>query len=69
MKKLLVTALLLLVTLSSHADSIKCYAGGKIIYYRNVSDVTYTGEMFIFKEIGSDRIIFFSGDCIVKLNA
>jgi hypothetical protein len=68
MKKLLVIAVLLLVSCQTLADSIKCYSAGKVVYYRNIKDVTFTGDLFVFEELVSGRIVMFSGDCIVKID-
>jgi hypothetical protein len=51
------------------ADSIKCYAGNKIIYHREVKNVNYTGEMFIFQEVPSNRTVFYTGNCLFKINS
>lgn len=70
MKKLtLLFTLLLSMSISAWADSIRCYDHGRLIYYRNVKDVTFTGDMFIFTELPSDKIVLYTGDCLVKIDA
>ncbi len=68
MKKLIVFACaLFLIIPPVFADSIKCYSNGKLIYSHQVRDVTFTGDLFVFTELGSDKIIVFSGECIAKI--
>ncbi len=68
MKKTIVFALLLFSTLTAHADSIRCYVGGKTVYYRNVFNVTFTGDLFVFEELPSERIVMINGECVVKID-
>ena len=50
------------------ADTIKCFSGNRTVYYRNVSNITYTGEVFIFEENTSGKTVMYSGECIVKFD-
>lgn len=69
----LVFSLLLFVVIFSipfmcFADSIKCYQGNKVIYAHHITNVTYTGDMFVFVENGTDRVIFYNGHCLAKID-
>jgi hypothetical protein len=66
MKKL-IAILFIIFALPAYADSIKCYSHGKLIYSRHVYDVTYTGEVYVFIEEASDKMVIFNGDCVAKI--
>lgn len=66
MKKL-IAVLLLVLSVPTYADSIKCYSYGKLIYSHRVHDVTYTGDLFVFTEDSSDDLVFFNGNCLAKI--
>jgi hypothetical protein len=55
--------------MDADADSIACYTKNKIVYYPHVIDITYTGDIFIFTEQTSGRIILSSAECIAKIDA
>ena len=60
--------ILFLIPMITFADTIKCFSGNRTVYYRNVSNITYTGEVFIFEENTSGKTVMYSGECIVKFD-
>lgn len=68
MDRLLLLFIALSLSKPIHADTIKCYSGDKVIYYRDIRNLTFTGDVFLFQE-KSGRIVMYSGNCIVKLDA
>jgi hypothetical protein len=59
---------LTLVSINSHADSIKCFSGAREVYHHDITNLKYTGEIFIFQESDSEKVVIYSGDCLVKIN-
>jgi hypothetical protein len=68
MRKILVL-LSLLLSANAFADSIRCYDNGHLIYHREVKNVTFTGDFFVFQEIASDKVVLYSGKCVLKIDA
>lgn len=57
-----------LISINSYADSIKCFSGAREVYHHNITNLKYTGEIFIFQEIDTENVVIYSGDCLVKIN-
>lgn len=68
MKKLSSALFLLFLSLPVYADTIRCYSGNKLIYSRHVRDITYTGDMLVFQELGSDKFVLAYTNCIAKID-
>jgi hypothetical protein len=67
--KYLITLVLTLTPVMVFADSVACYSNnGKKVYQHHVEDIHYSDDMFIFIEKPSDKLIFTTMDCIVKIN-
>jgi hypothetical protein len=64
-----ILALLVMLCTNVWADSIRCFDHGRVIYYRNIKNVTFTGEMFVFIEDPSDKVVMYTGKCLVKIDA
>lgn len=67
MKAIATFLVLTLLSLPAFADRAKCYADGKLIYSHRVKNVTFTGELLVFEEWGTDKIVFAWADCIIKI--
>jgi hypothetical protein len=62
-------ALFLILNISlAHADEIRCYSDGKLIYHHRVYDINYYDGLFMFTEANTDRPVFAGADCIAKVN-
>lgn len=53
---------------NARADRIKCYAGSKLIYSREVSEVMNLGSLYTFIEAKTGNTVFFNGICLAKFN-
>lgn len=61
-------ALILLgVSSFASADEVRCYNGGKLIYHHQAGDFRYLDGLMAFTEAGTNKIVFASVDCIVKI--
>jgi hypothetical protein len=60
--------LLLIISSLTYADEVRCYSNGHLIYHRQGYKIAYTDGMFAFTEANTNRIVFTSADCIVKID-
>ena len=67
MRYFIVLLLALTIGMAS-ADEIACYQHGKLIMRKKATDFSYQDGVFAFKEANSDRVVFASMDCIVKID-
>ena len=58
----------LISSINASADSIKCYSGNKLIYSRKASNISYTGELFVFQEDMSEQLVMTNAMCISKID-
>jgi hypothetical protein len=68
MRYLLALMTLFLCT-SVLADEIKCYSYGRLIYARHGRNFTYEEGIISFQEAITNKYIFVTSDCIVKIDA
>ena len=59
--------MLLLQASTLHADEIKCYNHGSVIYSAQGQDFTYIDGIFTFIEAKTNKVVFVSADCVVKV--
>lgn len=68
MRKIILFISILLSINLSMADSIKCFHDGNVIYNRKVRNVTLISDTFTFIEKSSNKVVFYNGDCLVKID-
>jgi hypothetical protein len=65
----LVALMTLFLCASVLADEIKCYNYGRVIYARHGKDFIYSEGVISFREATTDKYVFITSDCIVKIEA
>lgn len=68
MKKFIAALFLSFIPFICFADTIKCYAGSKLIYSHHIGNFRYTGEIFIFEEESSGEVVMYNGNCVIKID-
>jgi hypothetical protein len=68
MRKLLFILTLLSPTLCL-SDTVTCYEHGKRIYYHHAHEISYAEGILAFSEDSTDRNVFTTMNCIIKIDA
>ena len=59
--------LFMLVPALSFASQATCYSSGRMIYSHRINSIVYDDGVFAFEEAKTRKIIFVTGDCVIKV--
>ena len=51
----------------AYADDVRCYSHGRLVYHHKASDVRFVDGLMLFTEAKTDKVVFATADCIIKI--